>query len=344
MKNHRSPTQSRNEEVKVELEQKSKIVIDWMQELLKEKIPGRSLQDMLEDGVVLYKILNALKPGCLRNFHRKPKMLMMKLENIGFFLNICKTRFNVPQNSLFSPQDVHDKSDDNSNILRVLTVLMLLIKEAGYNLAGLEKLPDLSDTVQEAKADTVQKVKADTVQVKADTVQVKADTVQEVKADTVQEVKADTVQEVKANTAAAEVEELHKNKLLSPRENIVEVEVKNTQNQSSNFDHAEYNHVANKGSWYIQGNLNEYVNIQSEVTSEILMCVNTELSIESKIFLLRDIVKRNNEIEENLLYASDTELRKLCFDMGLGTNLEDVPKDKERRWYVDWIVKYGRSK
>lgn len=76
-------TVSRKEEAKAELEAKSKIVCDWMQDLLKEPIPGKNLQEKLSDGVVLCKVANAIKPGCIRKFHRKPKMLMMKLENIG---------------------------------------------------------------------------------------------------------------------------------------------------------------------------------------------------------------------------------------------------------------------
>lgn len=78
-----SLTISRKEECKHEYDTKSKIVTEWMQELLKEPIPGDTLQEKLADGVVLCKIANAIKPGCIRKFHRKPKMLMMKLENIG---------------------------------------------------------------------------------------------------------------------------------------------------------------------------------------------------------------------------------------------------------------------
>lgn len=76
-------TVSRKEEAKAEVEAKSKIVCEWMQDLLKEPIPGKNLQEKLSDGVVLCKVANAIKPGCIRKFHRKPKMLMMKLENIG---------------------------------------------------------------------------------------------------------------------------------------------------------------------------------------------------------------------------------------------------------------------
>jgi hypothetical protein len=57
-------------------------------------------------------------------------------------LAVCKSRFGVPQESLFSPQDIHEKTEDGeedpATMLRVLTVLFLLIKAGGYNVAGLE--------------------------------------------------------------------------------------------------------------------------------------------------------------------------------------------------------------
>lgn len=53
-------------------------------------------------------------------------------------MSVCKTRFNVPQNSFFAPTDLLEPSDDGSNMLRVLTVLLLVIKESGHVVAGLE--------------------------------------------------------------------------------------------------------------------------------------------------------------------------------------------------------------
>lgn len=79
--------------------------------------------------------------------------------------------------------------------------------------------------------------------------------------------------------------------------------------------------------------------------------------------LCADVNSHNRAIQEKLLYASDNELRQLCFDMGLGifffltffdfftprlnfvgSVIEDVPQGKDRKWYVDWIINYGRSK
>jgi hypothetical protein len=56
------------------------------------------------------------------------------------------------------------------------------------------------------------------------------------------------------------------------------------------------------GTWYIKGNLNEYINVQSQVTGEILDCINNELSIESKLFVVGDISAHTNKIQGLLLF------------------------------------------
>ena len=66
-----------------DMEMKTRVVVTWMESLLKEKLPAQPLREIINDGVVLCKLANAIRPGCIRKFHRRPKMLMMKMENIG---------------------------------------------------------------------------------------------------------------------------------------------------------------------------------------------------------------------------------------------------------------------
>lgn len=108
-----------------EVERKSKEITAWMESLLNEKLPKPTLRENLLDGVFLCKLVNALVPGALKKYHKKPKMLAMKIENIGFFLATCKTRLNLPPALLFQPTDLHDDSDTNS-IRKVLNVLSFL--------------------------------------------------------------------------------------------------------------------------------------------------------------------------------------------------------------------------
>jgi hypothetical protein len=109
-----------------EVEAKCKEITAWMETLLAEKMPKPSLRENLLDGVYLCKLVNTLVPGSLRKYHKKPKMLAMKMENIGFFLAVCKTRLDLPPDLLFQPTDLHDDSPDSDSIKKVLNVLSFL--------------------------------------------------------------------------------------------------------------------------------------------------------------------------------------------------------------------------
>jgi len=328
-----SMTISRKEESKHEYETKSKIIVDWMKDLLKEDIPGATLQDKLEDGVVLCKIANAIKPGCIRKFHRKPKMLMMKLENIAFFLAVAKSRFGVPQTSLFNPQDIHDKTDDNSNMLRVVTVLALLVKEGGYNISGLE----------DHSSDPVAAVTTDDSGEPSPVVEpTPGREDQEPQPDT----SGPTPTPTETNTELepqpdTEIPTPRDEPQLEPQPTTVEAAKPSPRptTASSNNVHSDV-----KGSWYLQGHHNQYIDLQPAIITEILHTIHHELSNESKLSLCGNIETHVNSIQEKLLYSSDSELRNLCFEMGLGKELSDVPENKERKWYVEWILKYGRAK
>jgi hypothetical protein len=109
-----------------EVEAKCKEITAWMEGLLNEKMPKPTLRENLLDGVYLCKLVNTLVPGSLRKYHKKPKMLAMKMENIGFFLAVCKTRLDLPPDLLFQPTDLHDDSPDSDSIKKVLNVLSFL--------------------------------------------------------------------------------------------------------------------------------------------------------------------------------------------------------------------------
>jgi len=109
-----------------EAEKKSKEIAVWIESLLQEKLPKPTLRENLLDGVVLCNLVNALAPGALKRFHKKPRMLAMKIENIGFFLATCKSRLNLPPTLLFQPTDIHDDSDNISSMRKVLNVLSFL--------------------------------------------------------------------------------------------------------------------------------------------------------------------------------------------------------------------------
>jgi hypothetical protein len=69
----RSMTASRKEEELADMERKSKIIAQWLEEKLNAPLPSTDLREALLDGVVLCKLANVLKPGCIRKFHRQPR-------------------------------------------------------------------------------------------------------------------------------------------------------------------------------------------------------------------------------------------------------------------------------
>jgi hypothetical protein len=82
--------------------------------------------------------------------------------------------------------------------------------------------------------------------------------------------------------------------------------------------------------------------LQAEVLKEVTTAINTELSLESKIALLQSLEAHVRAVDSKIMWASDAELRVLCHETGLGNTLNDVPANKPRQWYVEWITKYGR--
>jgi len=129
---------------------------------LKEELPKSNLRESLLDGVVLCKLVNALCPGALKRFHKKPRMLAMKIENIGFFLATCKTRLNLPPALLFQPTDIHDDSNNLNSMSKVLNVLSFLKGDGeGGMIAGLEDDDDEDEAETPAPQKQTEEVDAD---------------------------------------------------------------------------------------------------------------------------------------------------------------------------------------
>lgn len=76
-------TASRKEEEAAEVEAKTKDVVAWLSTSLKIKLTKPNFRENLLDGVLLCQIANALKPNSVKRYHNKPRMHMMKMENIG---------------------------------------------------------------------------------------------------------------------------------------------------------------------------------------------------------------------------------------------------------------------
>jgi len=124
----------------------------WIETTLSQKLPKATLRESLLDGVVLCKLINALCPGALKRYHKQPRMLAMKIENIGFFLATCKTRMNLPPALLFQPTDIHDDSSNIASMSKVLNVLSFLKGDGESDM--IQALPDDDDDEDGAEPKT----------------------------------------------------------------------------------------------------------------------------------------------------------------------------------------------
>jgi len=70
-KNNRSLSLRRKEEELADMEQKTQQIREWIEGLLKEKLPKQPFREVLLDGVVLCKLANAIKRDCIKRYHKK---------------------------------------------------------------------------------------------------------------------------------------------------------------------------------------------------------------------------------------------------------------------------------
>jgi len=77
------------------------------------------------DGTYLCQAMNLLKPGSIRKFYSHPKVTMLRIENIGFFLNACEAELSFSPFQLFSATDLID----GQNMRKVILVLVDIIKK-----------------------------------------------------------------------------------------------------------------------------------------------------------------------------------------------------------------------
>jgi len=70
--------------------------------------------------------MNALKPGTIKKYYPNTKITMLRIENIGFFLNACETELGLTPTQLFNASDLID----GHNMKKVLSVLIEIMKVA----------------------------------------------------------------------------------------------------------------------------------------------------------------------------------------------------------------------
>jgi len=353
----------------VDLETKSQNVTDWVESVIKDKLPKDSLRNILLDGVVLCKLANALKSGCIKKFHRKPRMLMMKIENIAFFLTACKSRFNIPQSVIFAPTDIHDDSDPTS-MRKVVNVLMLIKSEFELDGGG-ESIAEAAEKLRQAEEEREKMIAAEleaegiapepkkpSTFVMPDMSATAASEPEpehdpepepepakpapkvEAKPEPKPEPKPVAKVEPKPEPKPAAKVEPPKPEPKSEAPKATPATAKQTAAPAAKATNGA---IGNDTEWYLHGKLSDYVDVQPDVSKEILAVVHSELSVEYKTKLISSLEAQLDAFYQKLVTASVDDLRQLAHTSGLGHSVNDVPTGKPRQWYVDFIVKYGRG-
>lgn len=86
-------------------------LVAWMELVLGRSldVPPKTLHLCLKDGRVLCEIANVIKPGSVKKIHESA-MAYKQIENIGFFLGVCRS-FGVSDHELFKASDLYEDKD-----------------------------------------------------------------------------------------------------------------------------------------------------------------------------------------------------------------------------------------
>jgi len=81
-------------------------VRQWIEAVTHDRL-GADFADSLKSGVILCKLINAIKPGAIRNISNT-KLAFQQMENIGNFLSACES-IGMKRHDLFQTVDLYEK-------------------------------------------------------------------------------------------------------------------------------------------------------------------------------------------------------------------------------------------
>lgn len=104
-----------------------KEVLDWISEVTGEKLVG-DYEDVLKNGIVLCKLINAIAPGSVKKIQEKGSNFQL-MENIQRFQAGIK-KYGVPEEEIFQTADLFEKR----NIAQVTLCLYALARLVSCSL------------------------------------------------------------------------------------------------------------------------------------------------------------------------------------------------------------------
>ncbi|XP_075217290.1 myophilin [Lycorma delicatula] len=82
-------------------------VIQWIEDVLGEKLPNQPYEDILKDGVVLCNLINKIAPGSVKKIQTKGTNFQL-MENIQRFQAAIK-KYGVPEEEIFQTADLFER-------------------------------------------------------------------------------------------------------------------------------------------------------------------------------------------------------------------------------------------
>lgn len=92
--------QPRNKEQEAE-------VLNWIFEVLGEKVPSGQYEDILKDGIVLCKLINKIAPGSVKKIQERGTNFQL-MENVQRFQAAIK-KYGVPEEEIFQTADLFER-------------------------------------------------------------------------------------------------------------------------------------------------------------------------------------------------------------------------------------------
>ncbi|XP_075146439.1 myophilin isoform X2 [Haematobia irritans] len=82
-------------------------VLNWIFEVLGEKVPSGQYEDILKDGIVLCKLINKMAPGSVKKIQERGTNFQL-MENIQRFQAAIK-KYGVPEEEIFQTADLFER-------------------------------------------------------------------------------------------------------------------------------------------------------------------------------------------------------------------------------------------
>ena len=105
-------------------------VVSWIEALTGETSTGDMLE-WLHDGTVLCKLMNVIKPGCIKKFSTS-KMPFPQMENIKIALQAARKELDMRENDVFTTPDLFD-GKSRVNVVNGLIAISRNAHKAGFS-------------------------------------------------------------------------------------------------------------------------------------------------------------------------------------------------------------------